>query len=174
MTTSSQERMAALLAQLRAVPGLAESLPDREGAMVRDALAGSSVYEIAQQHSVSERAVWDVLGNAARNQSGQAIAPVETGGLGADTDPGVTGGYGDTGFGSIGNDLPYPVSEEPAPGQERAEDGVDLSGATEQAALEAAIARADTEDDAPLTEAEQQALDRAAAQATNEPPREPS
>jgi hypothetical protein len=35
------------------------------------------------------------------------------GGLGSDTDPGVTGGYGDTGFGAIGNDGPIPVPGEP-------------------------------------------------------------
>jgi hypothetical protein len=38
---------------------------------------------------------------------------VETGGLGSDTDPGVTGGYGDTGFGSLGNEPPFPTPEEP-------------------------------------------------------------
>ena len=38
---------------------------------------------------------------------------METAGLGSDTDPGVSGGYGDTGFGAIGNDGPMPVLEEP-------------------------------------------------------------
>ena len=37
----------------------------------------------------------------------------EIGGLGSDTDPGVTGGYGETGFGSIGNEPPVPNPGEP-------------------------------------------------------------
>lgn len=113
MAQSSEERMAKLVEQLEKNPGLTEQLPGREGAMVRDALDGLSVYEIAQNHRVSEAAVWGTLGNAARFASGQPIQPVETGGFGSDTDPGVTGGYGDTGFGSLGNEPPYPVSEEP-------------------------------------------------------------
>ena len=45
--------------------------------------------------------------------TGAPVQPVESGGFGSDTDPGITGGYGDTGFGSLGNEPPYPVSEEP-------------------------------------------------------------
>jgi hypothetical protein len=33
--------------------------------------------------------------------------------MGSDTDPGVTGGYGETGFGSIGNEPPVPLPGEP-------------------------------------------------------------
>ena len=40
------------------------------------------------------------------------VEPVETGGLGADTDPGVTGGYGDTGFGALDIE-PIPDNTEP-------------------------------------------------------------
>lgn len=97
--------MARLLRQFNQAPGLAESLPDYEGDIVRDALAGQSVYEIAQNHRTSEEAVWRVLNNAARLAGGTPIAqPVETGGFGSDTDPGVTGGYGETGFGSLSAD----------------------------------------------------------------------
>lgn len=42
-------------------------------------------------------AEWNTLNNAARMAAGQQIRPVETGGFGSDTDPGVTGGYGDPG-----------------------------------------------------------------------------
>lgn len=113
MAQPSQERMARLVEALQQNPGLAEGMPSQEGQIVRDALNGLSVYEIAQQHSVSERTVWDVLSNAARAASGQTIHQVETGGFGSDTDPGVTGGYGDTGFGSLGNEPPAPASDEP-------------------------------------------------------------
>ena len=113
MAQSSQERMARLVEALQQAPGLAEGMPSQEGEIVRDAMAGQTVYEIAQQHRISERAVWDVLGNAARAASGQGVQQVETGGFGSDTDPGVTGGYGETGFGSLGNEPPIATPEEP-------------------------------------------------------------
>ena len=99
--TPSQERMQQLLEQLRQDPGLAEEMPGHEGSVVREALDGQDVYQIAQTHRLSESAVWGILRNAARAASGTHIDPVESGGLGSDTDPGVTGGYGDTGFGEI-------------------------------------------------------------------------
>ena len=114
MAQSSDERMARLVQALEQAPGLAEGLPSEEGDIVRDAMAGQSVYEIAQQHRVTERWVWDVVGNAARAASGQEIHQVETGGFGSDTDPGITGGYGDTGMGSLGNEPPVPSGDEPA------------------------------------------------------------
>lgn len=84
--------MAALVQAIRRAPDLSAGLPQTEAEIVRRALAGQSVYEIAQ---------------ALRG-------PVETGGLGSDTDPGVTGGYGDTAFGAIGNEPPEPTPEEPS------------------------------------------------------------
>jgi len=112
MATSSQ-RLAQLVKLLRQEPAIAEQLPSEEGAIVRDALAGQDVYAIAQRHHISEQAVWDILSNAARAAAGRKAAQVETGGLGSDTDPGVTGGYGDTGFGSLGNEPPEAIPEEP-------------------------------------------------------------
>jgi hypothetical protein len=89
-------------------------LSGQEGAIVEEALAGRSVYEIAQRVRMSEEAVWRVLGSAARTAGGRAVEhPPESGGLGSDTDPGVTGGYGDTGFGALGNETPGVVPEEP-------------------------------------------------------------
>lgn len=113
MQGSTQQRMEQLLEQLRLDPGLPDQLPGEEGAMVRGALAGLSVYEIASDAGAAESRVWQVLSSAARQASGRKIEPVETGGLGSDTDPGVTGGYGNTGFGSIGNDPPEPIPDEP-------------------------------------------------------------
>jgi hypothetical protein len=98
---ASDEHMAQLIKQLKKDPGLIEQLPGKEGEIVRGALEGQTVYEIAQEHRMSEEAVWGVLRSAARSATGQKIEPVESGGLGSDTEPGVSGGYGDTGFGSL-------------------------------------------------------------------------
>jgi hypothetical protein len=113
MTQTTQEAMTRLVQQLGQAPGLAEQLPDLEGEIVRAALEGRQVYEIAQQQGMSEDAVWRVLSSAARVAAGQSVQSTESGGLGSDTDPGVTGGYGDTGFGSIGNEPPVANPEEP-------------------------------------------------------------
>ena len=114
MTQSADEQMQAVVEGLRQTPGIAEQLPEREGRMARAALDGASVFDIAQEEGITEAAVWTVLGNAARLAAGAGPASrVETAGLGSDTDPGVSGGYGDTGFGAIGNDGPMPVLEEP-------------------------------------------------------------
>ena len=103
MTDSSQERMASLVAALQQDPGLVEGLPSQEGEIARDALAGLSVYEIAQQHRVGERTVWDILSNAARAASGRGVTQVEIGSanVGVDNEYGVTGNYGDTGLGPV-------------------------------------------------------------------------
>ncbi len=105
MAQTSQERMNRLVEQLEQDPGLAEQLPSEEGSIVRAALGGQCVYEFAQNHTVSEERIWRVLSNAARMASGQGVEQVETGGFGSDTDPGVTGGYGETGFGSLSADI---------------------------------------------------------------------
>src|SRR3954453_15954596 len=117
MATASEQRMAELVTCLRENPGIAGSLPGEERAMVDAALSGAGVTVIAQEHGVSAEAVWSVLGNAAQLASGHGpTSRVEQGGLGSDTDPGVTGGYGDTGFGALDTEPPIPDSEEPAEG----------------------------------------------------------
>jgi hypothetical protein len=113
MTQPSDRRLAALLKDLHQDPSLAARLPHQEGEIVRLALEGQDIHWIAQQFSLPEAAIWEILGNSARAAAGKAISPVETGGLGSDTDPGVTGGYGDTGFGSLGNEGPIPSPGEP-------------------------------------------------------------
>src|SRR5918997_4530509 len=86
--------MRSLVEQLRKDPGLAGQLPSAEGAIVQAALNGQSVHAIAHDRGISEQAVWTALSGAARLASGRApTQPVETGGLGADTDPGITGGH---------------------------------------------------------------------------------
>jgi hypothetical protein len=110
--------MARLVQSLQQSPGLAEGMPSQEGDIVRDALSGMTVYEIAQQHQTSERSVWDTLANAARAATGQAIQQVEIGSanVGVDTDSGVTGSYGETGFGDRGTGMPLEVDVPPSEG----------------------------------------------------------
>lgn len=114
MTESTDRRMAALLAQLEQDPTIAERLPAMEGTMVRAALDGDTVYAIAQEYQMTEGAVWEVLVNAAHMATGHGVDQVVTGGFGSDTTPGVTGGYGATGFGAIGNEAPNPNLREPS------------------------------------------------------------
>lgn len=114
MTESADRRMAALLEQLEQDPTIAERLPQMEGTMVRSALDGDNVYAIAQAHEVTEGAVWEVLATAARLATGRSVDPVTTGGFGSDTTPGLTGGYGATGFGAIGNEASHPNLSEPS------------------------------------------------------------
>ncbi len=117
MGSTSAGRMAGIVAQLRQNPGVVGGLPGEERTMAEAALGGTSAQEIAQEHGISVEAVWTTLGNAARLASGAGIArTVEIGGLGSDTDPGIHGGYGDTGFGSLDTDPPYPMPEEPREG----------------------------------------------------------
>ena len=73
--------------------------------MLRAALAGQDIAEIAQHYRVSEGYVWTLISNAAREAGGKADRG-ESAGLGSDTDPGVTGGYGETGFGSLDEEPP--------------------------------------------------------------------
>ena len=99
---------------IRTNPALVGSLPSEDGAIVEAALGGTNVHAIAQAHEISTEAVWTTFGNAARLLGGQEPAGrVEVGGLGSDTDPGINGGYGDTGFGAIDTEPPYPTPEQP-------------------------------------------------------------
>lgn len=114
--------MAELVEQLRQQPAIVGHLPREIAILVQEALGGASVHEIAQKHGISTEAVWTMLGTAAQAASGHGLARrVETGGLGSDTDPGVTGGYGDTGFGALGNEPPEPTPEEVSEEDEAAE-----------------------------------------------------
>ncbi len=98
--------MARLAERLSAAPGYAGSIPGAEGDMVRAALNGETVYQIAQRANVSEETVWRVLDGAARMATGNPVQySVETGGFGSDTDSGVGGGYGETGSSSLESDI---------------------------------------------------------------------
>ncbi|MEN9939116.1 MAG: hypothetical protein RLZZ387_5695 [Chloroflexota bacterium] len=114
MAATSDERMRQLVDEIRRSPDVAMSMSGQESVIIAGAVDGQSVYEIAQLVGVSEEAVWRVLGSAARAAGGRsAPQAAESGGLGSDTDPGVTGGYGDTGFGALGNETPGVIPEEP-------------------------------------------------------------
>lgn len=86
---TNEEQFKELVKQLRSAPGIAQQLPPTEAALVNDALNGMGVYELAQQHQMSESAVWTAISNAARHGTGQPVRQVEVGGgLGSDPSPG--------------------------------------------------------------------------------------
>jgi hypothetical protein len=78
------------------------SLPSEERHIAALAAEGAPVWEIAQQMRMSDAAVARVLDRIVAALSGREIEPVETGGLGADTDPGIGGGYDPEPFGDTG------------------------------------------------------------------------
>ena len=88
------------------------TLPSVERQIGMMAADGAAVWEIAQEMRLSDAAVARTLDAVLAAVTGRAVNPVETGGLGADTDPGVTGGYGDTGFGALDTE-PTPDNTEP-------------------------------------------------------------
>ena len=67
------------------------TLPPQERHIATMAANGASVWEIAQEMRVSDAAVAGVIDRLVAVLSGRETERVETGGLGADTDPGVTG-----------------------------------------------------------------------------------
>jgi len=91
-----------------------ETLPADERAVAEMAAAGVPVWEIAQRSQVSEAAVARMLDGVVAAVTGRPIHPVETGGLGSDTDPGVTGGYDATGFGALDPESLPDTTEPPA------------------------------------------------------------
>lgn len=91
------------------------TLPDVERKIASLAARGAPVWQIASETRLSEAAVWRTLDGILAVLTGRPIDPVETGGLGADTDPGVTGGYGNTGFGALDTE-PIPDNTEPSEG----------------------------------------------------------
>ena len=89
-----------------------QTLPALERRIATLAAEGAAVWEIAHETRLSEAAVARTLDAVVAAVTGREVNPVETGGLGADTDPGVTGGYGDTGFGALDTE-PIPDNTEP-------------------------------------------------------------
>ena len=69
------------------------SLPPEDRHIAAMAAEGAPVWEIAQEMRISNGAVAHVLDRIVAVLSGREMDAVETGGLGADTDPGVSGGY---------------------------------------------------------------------------------
>jgi hypothetical protein len=79
------------------------SLPSEERHIATLAADGAPVWEIAQQMRISDEAVAHAIDRVMAMLTGREIEPVETGGLGADTDPGVSGGYDPDPFGGMEN-----------------------------------------------------------------------
>lgn len=105
---SGGEDLATMLAGARAY---IRTLPAVERRVATLAADGSPLWEIALDTGMSEGAAARILDGVLAAVSGRERAQVETGGLGADTDPGVTGGYGDTGFGALDTDPPADSGE---------------------------------------------------------------
>lgn len=100
--------------RLAGQPGMIETLPGQEQRIARGVAEGREPFDIAAEEGISEDAVWTVVRALSNAISGRISSRgYETAGMGADTDPGVTGGYGEIGFGSIGNEPPVPTPEEP-------------------------------------------------------------
>ena len=98
--------------RLRRARTFIESLPSTEQWIATMAADGQPIWAIAQALGVSEEAIARTLDGVLAAVEGREVPRVETGGLGADTDPGVPGGYGDTGFGSLDTEPPA-LNEEP-------------------------------------------------------------
>jgi len=111
MSQTAESQMANLVKMLQHDPSLLARLPQREADIVQRALDGQDVHEIAQSLHIVEAAVWEVLEGAARMTVGGHVQQEEIGGLGSDTDPGVTGGYDETGFGRLPADAPLTAVE---------------------------------------------------------------
>ena len=89
-----------------------ETLPPEERRVASLAAGGMEAWEIAQQTGHSEASVARTLDGVIAALTGRPIRQVEVGGLGSDTDSGVSGGYGDTGFGGLDVE-PTPDNVEP-------------------------------------------------------------
>lgn len=89
---------AATLARARLLSGsmaYVESLPPLERRVAELAAQGEPNWEIAAEIGIADAAVANMLARIVAAVPGQAAGRVEVGGLGADTDPGVSGGYDD-------------------------------------------------------------------------------
>jgi hypothetical protein len=78
------------------------TLPPEDRHIATMASHGAPVWEIAQQMRMSEAAVAHTIDRVIAALTGRDVERVETGGLGADTDPGVSGGYDPEPFGGGG------------------------------------------------------------------------
>lgn len=109
MASSEQAGIARILSQAGAY---IESLPEPERRIARGAANDEPIWQIANELGLSEEAVAHLLDDVVAAVTGRPQREVETGGLGSDTDPGVSGGYGDTGFGALDTE-PLPDNTEP-------------------------------------------------------------
>jgi hypothetical protein len=122
-------QMSKLIEQIRRDPSLVERMSSQEGSMVRAALDGKSVYEIASDCQTSEANVWHVLGRAAREASGAELHPVETGGLGSlgdEPDPPLPGEPDASGAGQR-QERPAQMPQTPHPSQAEGADAEDAT-----------------------------------------------
>ena len=93
-----------------------QTLPSTERRIATLAADGQPVWAIAQTLGISEAAIARTIDGVLAAVEGREVARVESGGFGADTDPGITGGYGDTGFGALDTEPPADNEEPDARG----------------------------------------------------------
>ncbi|MBA3337251.1 MAG: hypothetical protein H0T49_06770 [Chloroflexia bacterium] len=101
--SAATERLAAALGGARTY---IQTLPAFERHVASLAADSVPLWQIAQETRTSEGAIARILDSVVAAVTGREIEPVETGGFGSDTDPGVTGGYDNAGFGALDNDPP--------------------------------------------------------------------
>lgn len=105
-----------IAASLSGAGAYLQTLPAVERHVATLAAKGATIPEIAAETSQSEAAVARTIDGVLAAVTGRQHDQFETGGFGSDTDPGVTGGYGDTGFGALDTD-PVAVNDEPEEGE---------------------------------------------------------
>ena len=114
MDQADEQRIAPLIEALRQDPGGGSDLPDPAGAIVRAALAGQTVYQIAQDQEMSEEAVWRSLSDAARAASApRRAAPSRRPAWAATPIPASPAATARPASAASGLDPPEPIPEEP-------------------------------------------------------------
>jgi len=98
--------------QLAGAGAYIASLPEPDRRIAQLAAAGTPLWAIANETGQAEAAVAATLRDILAAVGGRPVSPVTTGGMGSDTDPGIHGGYGETGFGSLDTE-PYVDNTEP-------------------------------------------------------------
>ncbi len=95
-----EDRFDALVSKIREEPAVISRLSTLESHIVREALNGDDVDEIARRHDVSKGYVMTLIKGVAQATGGQADQ-LEHMGLGRDHDKNLRGGFGDMGQANI-------------------------------------------------------------------------
>jgi hypothetical protein len=105
------DRFDSLVQKIREEPALVNRLDSLESRIVREALHGDDVEEIAKRYDVSRGYVMTLISGVAHATSGQA-QQLEQIGLGREGDKNLRGGWGDTGQANINVESPTAGTEQ--------------------------------------------------------------